>query len=314
MTKKIVIYSIITIGLLFALHAFVLQGLRKNEKGIYDKYTTIFYKQNNYRTVMIGSSRMFMHLDNVLFDSITGSHSYNLGLPGATIRLAYACLKSYCVHSTLPKQVFLELDYHISHLKTDAIYNFATYFPYLDNPELYKQLCEIDRRFVQFKYNPCYGLPYLGINSLQASLNGWFHKAGYYDTYFTNGFFKNEQAEDPNTVDAVNWHSAISDETKAYLDSTIAFCDTKGIQLFFTISPAYKTVFNHNKQHQPVIQLFKKIAKQHHIHVFDVSSDTTICHHKNYFEDNYHMLYPGAMLYTRKIASEYNNIKKPPAL
>ena len=308
MIKQIITYSIITVSLLFTLQWAVLEGLRKNEAGIYQKYTTAFLKPNTYTTLMIGSSRMFMHLDNQLFDSITGANSYNIGVPGATVRLAYVCLKSYCVNSIKPKQLFLELDYHISHLTTDTIYNFSTFFPYLANPELYHQLCNIDHRFVQFKYNPLYSLPYLGINSLSASLNGWFHQTGHYDHYFKNGFFRNELSDDANTVDAVNDKSVISQETKSYLDSTITFCSANQIKLYFTISPAYKDVLK-GSHHQSVIHQFNAIALKQGIHTFDLSSDTSICNHKNYFEDNYHMLYSGAVLYTRKVANDYNNIK-----
>jgi len=153
---------------------------------------------------MMGSSRMFMHLDNNLFDSITHNRSYNIGLPGATMRLSYVCLKAYCVNSKIPKQVFLELDYQISHITTDTIYNFSTYFPFLQNKELYNQFKTIDKRFIQFKTNPFYELPYLGINSLSASINGWINREGYYDHYFKNGFFKNELYDDYNHVLRIN--------------------------------------------------------------------------------------------------------------
>src|ERR1700741_1222840 len=107
----------ITIGIAYALQWFVTEGLRQNRKGIYRKYTTTFLEKNSYNTIMLGSSRMFMHLDNRLFDSLCHTRSYNIGLPGATMRMSFACLKAYCENSNIPETVFLELDYHISHKK-----------------------------------------------------------------------------------------------------------------------------------------------------------------------------------------------------
>jgi hypothetical protein len=292
---------------MYGLQWFVLEGLRKNQKGIYNKYNTIFLKQNNYNTIMMGSSRMFMHLDNNLFDSLCHTQSYNIGLPGATTRMTFACLKGYLNYSSAPKTAFLELDYHISHLTTDTVYNFSTYIPYLSNQSFYKQLKSIDRRFSQFKYNPFVTLPYLGISSLSASLNGWFHRPGYYDNYFEQGFFKNELMDDYNHVGAYNKFGVISSETSSYLDSIVYLCKQNKTQLIFTISPAYKNAGISIPTHKNVIQQFKQIAQQYQLPVLDYSKDTSICNQKKYFEDNYHMFYSGARLYTQKIAQDFNN-------
>ena len=308
MTKKIVTYFILTICLAYALQWFINEGLRKNKKGIYEKYTTVFLKENSYSTIMLGSSRMFMHLDNQLFDSLCTTNSYNIGLPGATMRLSYACLRGYCLKSKTPQTIFLELDYHISHKKTDTIYNYSTYIPFLKNKAFYDQLYAIDKRFAQFRYNPFYVLPHLGINSLSASLNGWFGREGFYDHYFYKGFFKNELMDDYGNVQAVNKEHKIGNEARSYLDSIMQFCSKKQIRLYFTISPAYKDASKEMIFHQPIIEQFKAIALKHNITLFDFSGDTAITNHKVYFEDNYHMLYSGARIYTKKIAGSFNNI------
>lgn len=307
MIKKIIIYISITIGVAYLTQWFVLEGLRQNKKGIYDKYNTIFLKKNSYNTLMLGSSRMFMHLNNHQFDSLCGTHSYNLGLPGATARLAYIALKSYCLKSKAPKQIIYGFDYHISNLTTDTIYNFTTYIPFLNNPEFYRQLKLVDKRFIQFKYNPFYTLPYLGINTLSASLNGWFSRTGPYDNYFENGFFKNYAIDDINAIDAKNKKGIISVETEQYLDSIISFCSKNHIKLYFTISPAYKDVERDLKYHKIVIEKFKNLAENKQLKLFDYSRDTSITNHKSYFEDNYHLLFSGATIYTKKIATDFNN-------
>ncbi|MBS1634774.1 MAG: hypothetical protein JST26_02550 [Bacteroidetes bacterium] len=306
--RRIITYLLVLVLLAYALHWFLMEGMRRNSTGIYGKYTTTFVRPNTYNTIMLGSSRMFMHLDNELFDSITGTNSYNIGLPGATTRMSYACLRAYCVNSKLPETVFYELDFHISHLETDTVYNFTTYFPYLGNEELYSRFTTIDSRFRGFRYVPFYSLPYSGIPSLSAAIHGWFGKEGYYDHYFRKGFFRNELMDDYNNVRIKKYNGYIGRETRDYLDSLILFCREKHISLHFTMSPVYRDSQSEVLNRDRIIEQYGDIATMNRIMLWDYSRDTAIVNHKVYFEDNYHMLYPGARLYTRKIAVEYHNI------
>jgi hypothetical protein len=141
-------------------------------------------------------------------------------------------------------------------------------------------------------------------------VNGWLGRKGYYDDFFYQGFFKNELMDDYNHVGASNISGSISGETRNYLDSIMTICEEKKIQLAFTISPAYKDAGIQIKTHQNVIAQFRQMAQMKQIPLFDYSNDTSICNHKEYFEDNYHMLYAGARIYTQKIAADFNN-KRP---
>jgi len=305
--RRILLYTALLIGLAYLLNGLLLEGLRRNRSGLYDKYTTSFLRANSYNTLMLGSSRSFMHIDNRLFDSLTGTHSFNLGLPGATTRMSYACLRAYLVHSAKPERVFLELDFHISHLRTDTIYNFSTYFPYLSNPELYRQFSAIDPRFRYFKTIPFYSLPYLGIKSLSASLNGWRGRSGPYDGYFREGFFENRLRDDYNNFRVKSYHGYICPESRAYLDSIIDLCRSNRIELCFTMSPAYQDSRAEVLNRDRIIAQYAAIAAAHRLPLFDFSSDSSIVSDPALFEDNYHLLYPGARMYTRKLAAEVNN-------
>lgn len=308
MIRKIAIYALLLVALMYSLKWFINTGLRKNKKGVYEKYTTLFLKQNAYNALVIGSSRAEMHTDVTLLDSLTGLHTFNAGVSGATTRMAYLVLKSYLVNSALPKTIFLECDFHISHLKTDTIFNFPRYFPYLSNAALYKGFKCIDKRFAQFKYNPFYSLPYAGINSISPALHGWLGKSGSYDEAYTNGFFKNTIVDHYDHFNTSSYYGYMSSETRQYLDSVILFCKANACKLVFTMSPAYKNAQKEVVNKARIIEQYKNIAFVHHIPVFDYSSDSSLINHKEYFEDNYHMLYTGARLYTQKIAADFNNI------
>lgn len=310
MIKKVLLYSLITIALLYALQWFVLEGMRRNPKGNFEKYSTIFLKKNNYNTLVVGSSRAFMHLENSLFDSLTGTNSYNIGLAGASTRVSYIALKAYCVNSRVPKTILFEIDYHISHLHTDTVFNFNQYIPYLDNKELYQGFQYIDHRFALFKYVPVYALPYLNTKSLSAALHGWLKKPGLYDDSFNKGFYRNLNRDKEYNFKVKQFTGIISTENRQYLDSVMDFCKANGSRLIFTISPAYKDAQKEVLNKDQIIEQYRNIALSRGIPFFNYSDDPDIINDKGYFEDNYHLLYAGARVYTRKIAYDFNNITK----
>lgn len=286
------------------------EGMRRNPKGVYEKYTTLFLKKNSFNCLILGSSRAEMHLDVSLLDSLTGLNSFNAGVSGGTMRMAYVVLKSYVHHSDLPKTIFLECDFHISHLKTDTIFNFPRYFPYLSNPVLYKGFKAIDPRFGQFKYNAFYSLPYSGIHALSPALHGWTGRPGNDDGAYQNGFFKNTETDHEGHFNASAYDGYMHPETRHYLDSIIDFCSANRCRLIFTMSPAYEDAQQEVINRARIIAQYKAIADAHHIGFFNYSADSSICGHRAFFEDNYHMLYPGARLFTKKIASDFNNIPR----
>lgn len=310
MIKKVLIYLCITIGLLYALQWFVMEGIRRNPKGNFEKYSTIFLKKNNYNTIIAGSSRAFMHLDNSLFDSLTGTNSYNIGLAGASTRVSYIALKAYCVNSQMPKTVLFEIDYHISHLSTDTVFNFNQYIPYLDNDALYTDFNKIDSRFRYFKHVPVYALPYLNTKSLSSALHGWLKKPGLYDDSFYKGFYRNLNRDKEYNFKVKRFTGIISSENRQYLDSVVNFCNTRRCRLIFTISPAYKDAQREVINKDQIIEQYRNIAAVKGISILDYSEDADIMNNKSYFEDNYHLLYAGARIYTGKIARDFNNITK----
>jgi hypothetical protein len=308
--KKVPIYLLITIALLYALQWFVMEGIRRNPKGNFEKYSTIFLKKNNYNTLIAGSSRAFMHLDNSLFDSLTGSNSYNIGLAGASTRVSYIALKAYCVNSQMPKTVLFEIDYHISHLSTDTVFNFNQYIPYLGNDVLYTDFQKIDGRFRYFKHVPVYALPYLNTRSLSSALHGWLKKPGLYDDSFYKGFYRNLNRDKEYNFKVKRFTGIISSENRQYLDSVVNFCDRHHCRLIFTISPAYKDAQKEVINKDQIIEHYRNIARAKGIPLFNYSEDPDIMNNKSYFEDNYHLLYAGSRIYTRKIARDFNNITK----
>jgi hypothetical protein len=87
------------------------------------------------------------------------------------------------------------------------------------------------------------------------------------------------------------------------------FAKTNQCKLIFTVSPVYKDAEIEVLNKREIMRGFNDIALINNVPFLDLSSDTVIANNKMYFEDNYHMMYEGAKLYTQKLARFYNNIK-----
>ena len=92
--KRIILYILIFLGLLYAFKYFHYKNLLSAKIGFYDKYNTIFNKTNNFDVLFLGSSRAQMHYNTKLADSILNFNSFNVSYNGANIEQAFNIAKN----------------------------------------------------------------------------------------------------------------------------------------------------------------------------------------------------------------------------
>lgn len=310
MIKKIIIYLLFFLAGIYIARELIYIGARKNTKGIYDKFNTIFLKQNAYDVLFMGSSRAEMHFDPRIFDSLTGHYSYNIGVTGATPRIAFSVLKAYCSKSKAPKFLVFDVDIHFLKYGVDTIRNFPRYFPYLSNKVLLEQFSSIDPRFCSFKYNPLHSLPYSGTKMLSASLHGWLNKPGKYDTVYYQGHSAYVFEEFPKAHRS--FYAFIHPRERAYIDSIIRFSDKNNIKLILLTSPMYKDGLEEMVNKKAIVTQLQNIASIHKLEYWDMSK-AAYSGRPDYFADNYHMKHQGARLFTLGFAFNFKQYfdKKP---
>jgi len=310
--KKVSIYLIFFVLGIFAVREFVYIGVRKNKQGVFEKYNTMFLKENAYDVLFLGSSRAETHFNPYIFDSITGHFSYNLGVTGATPRIAYAVLKAYCSKSKLPKHLVFDLDFHFLKHGVDTIRHFPRYFPYLANTVLLQQFNKIDNRFVSFKYNPLYSLPYSNIRMLGSALHGWFGKTGKYDTTYYKGYASVLFNDFPHKKIHKPFYGFIHSIERGYIDSIIIFSKQNNINLVLVSSPMYNGAETEMLNKKEVVDQLKSIAKINNLEYWDMSKEA-YCNKSDYFTDNFHMTASGARLFTLGFAYNFQQYfdKKP---
>lgn len=307
MIKKIIIYIIAIVCILFVYRAFLYTGIIKNKQGIFNKYNELFLKEGNiYDVLFLGSSRAEMHFNPKVFDEVTGLNSYNMGISGASPKISLALLKIYCKQHQKPKYIIFNIDYFSLQNDTDRLNNFPRYFPYLNNSHLRTELNQMDNRFNSFYINPFHSLPFTQIDYLSASLHGWLNISGKYDTLMYKGFQTSEPKELQMDESIKPTHSFISIKNRNYIDSIIQYTKNNHIKLILVTSPIYGAGKNQVSNKNALTNQLKNISFIHHIPYFDYT-DSLNYDNKDLYADDLHLNRKGAHLFTSSISSYFHN-------
>jgi len=303
--KKIIIHTVcVTLGL-YGLRYLHWKGLLQQEQGYYAKYRTAFLEKNEYDVVFLGSSRVAMHYNTAMFDSLTGSNSFNLSLSGATPRVSLAALKAYLEKSAVPKYIFLETDLHNVHANGDIMES-NNYFPFFQNQTLLNEFNQIDPRMKHFYYNAFYSSPYTGYKNISTSLHSWFGVKGKIDDRFYKGYVKNDY-ENGSCLQLVKpYKGGFSAMNGKYFEEIIRFCKQKNIQLVLVSSPMFAGGKIDLLNKGQIVTTLDAYAQLYGLQHWNLSS-TPYCNQRNLFIDHFHMNYKGARLFTAKLADLYSN-------
>jgi hypothetical protein len=306
--KKILFYFVLLWGLTWVSRSILYEGIRSNQSGLFDKFNRIFHGKNEYNVLFIGSSRAECHFNPRIFDSITGSNSYNIGVSGSNTSFTYGIYKAYLSKSKAPETVIMNLDFHFAHESSDTIYEFPRFFPYLDNEILFKELQQRDRRFCLFRYFPAYSLAFLGDKYLNVSLRGFSGKAGIYDQQCYKGFqpIHSLNYKNVDTEDASVYKGSILKENTDYLDSIISLSKKNNSKLYLVVSPTYISGTKRLMNYVEIIGKFKELAETKGLVFMNYNNDS-LCYRKEHFADFYHMKKSGADQFSTLFSTDFRD-------
>ncbi len=281
------------------------KGLMKQDKGFYGKLNTVFYHNNRFNTLFLGSSRAEMHYDIRFIDSKTGWDSYNVSMAGATPGMAFSVLKIYLSRSSSPDRIFYEVDLHSMKEEYSEIFDFNNYFPLLSDPFIRKEFAAIDPRMKHFYWNPFYSLPYTGLKNISTGLHAWLNLPTQSDALYYKGFMKDTVNQYGYQKNQKSEYVSLSQHHRNYLDSLIELCNKNKIRLFLISSPYFaggQLIMANKKQMAAQIQ---GLAKQHNISYWDLSS-LDFCNKRELFRDQTHLNAKGAEVFSQHFVDYFH--------
>jgi hypothetical protein len=301
MSKRALISLAIAIGLLYVIRELIYTGVRRTEAGEFAKLRTVFLEANDFDLLVIGSSRAECQFYMPIIDSATGLRSYNAGMTGATMPFIHSTLQAYLRNSQAPEYVVLNLDLHSLGDNSDTVYNFARYFPFLENEILYEGLNAQDGRFTYFRWLPFYSMPYFNNRYLSNSLHGWTNTPTQFDADYVQGFapsIPNLRMGDLDTATMIVTHAGIP---APVWEATLAIrdlCSRNDIQLIFVVSPLFHRQEASVPGYAQSLEQFRALAQEHNIGWIDLGRDS-IRMQKQLYTDPAHLTREGAQVFTR---------------
>ena len=295
----------------FAMQALYQFLVGRNDAASIDVFTRDligFHKADSahYDALFLGSSRVEMHYNTYLFDSLTKQNSFNLSLAGATPQVAFAALKTYLQSSKAPGYLLYELDYHFLKYISNEVKEFNNYFPFLSNKTLLTEFNNIDKRMTQFYYNPYYSWPYTGFKNMSTSLHGWLNIPNKTDSLYYKGYLKEVLRPVLNYIPVKKYYTFFNITDRNYLDSIITICKKNNIKIILLSSPIFAGGKVDLLNKTQIISQLNNIATINKIKYYDLSS-LPFSKERNCFMDHYHLNYTGATKYTLFLSRFFNN-------
>jgi hypothetical protein len=304
--KRALLYTVIAVALLYAIRAFEYAGIRRAPGGEFAKLRTLYEEENNFELVIIGSSRAECQFYNPIIDSVTGVHSYNLGLTGATLPFIATTFEAYLVHSKAPKYVVLNLDLHTLGDNTDTVYHFPRYFAFLGNEKLYEGLNARDGRFFFFKWLPFYSMPYFSDRYRSNVAYGWLNRPTKYDAGYAQGFaptYTNPLRGDLDTMTIIETHADIPPAVWESVNRIRELCAANNCRLIFVVSPLYVRQEACVTNYSHSLTAFHDYAVANNIGWIDFGHDS-IRYRPELYADPGHLNLPGAKEFTLHFSPE----------
>ena len=302
----------------FAYQSIIDKGLQQHYDDTYGDWNEIYSHRINHDIVILGSSRAWVQVNPKIIEIETGLSCYNLGLDGARLQMQKTVWKSLLAQTNKPKLIIQVVDYFALNTRSNLYWK-ERFLPYLNYPEVYEPLTEIDKSLWMDKYLP--PLRYHGYHDLNSI--GWKSYFGItldpteevlYTKY--NGFKgvnKVMTKKEAEHLETKRFETQVKKEKitfgKEALTEMISAFNDKNIPVILVYLPNYHLLRKSVKNSDLVVQMFQDVADSENSLFWDMSTDS-LSYRLDLYSDPLHMNSKGADLITTKLCERINQYQK----
>lgn len=308
---QLIKYFLIVISASFIITAAVTavanKGLRHSSVDFYGKINADNDTSHHTNLLLVGSSRMLVHGNPQVMDSITGLNSYNYGLNAGSIRTWYNMMNNAIRHCKQAKAAVLNIDYKMFDTDSDP-YKAAYYYPFENTGSFVTN----DSGTTAFIHR----VHFLDISlyddyAKYAAIDGLLRPgraiAGTYKGFNPHTEFGGYE---PVPAGALKNNSIVCSENGfGLLDSCISLCRRNNVQLVFTLAPYFKE--EHPAKYYPdfdkIINRVKAVAAAENVPFFDFTG-MEIAAQKELFYNVNHLNSKGAFIYSCALADSLKKV------
>jgi hypothetical protein len=303
---RLIIIIVIVYFLSWIFYAGFENGYKKYYRHQSERMHELFEESEKYDVLFLGSSRVHLHLNPRIFDSITGLRSYNGGMEGANINEFKTVLQAYLLVHPAPLAVILNAE-PSSFVLQRNFFRPSDYLACLSNEEIAKSMAssgfpvKLYKIFPQFKFSQFDD--YEKINALKGLCGKKEIQDETYKGYLCNGTDSIINA----VPDKEKNEFVIKDSAVEAFRSIVNICRQNKIKLIVTHGPEYMRM---NEQRHPnyeaAVGLILSLCKAYKVPYLR-HDDIAICHRKKYFRNVGHLNKYGADFYTEYLSRELIN-------
>lgn len=252
-------------------------------------------KESNEDIIMMGSSRMRHHYVPQVFEDSLNMSSYNAGIDGNGIIMAYGFLEMILQYH-IPKLIIYDINYSFDITKGDNTKYLDLLRPYYDEDGISSIFQDVDSMEHWKMYSRLYqyNSKLLGLVSdyvhpiYQLDRGYWpIHHVMNYEPKFSK---KNNDYEiDPLKVE--------------YIHKFISLARQHNVNLVFAVSPTY-----FGKLRAEDNSVIKELLEEEDVVFLDYYYDSVICSSREYWKDGTHMNDKGTRLFSGKLAFEIEQL------
>jgi hypothetical protein len=302
---RIVGFFSLVIFLAITLNILITSGLRRITTSTYGTWNQVMQGEVNADVIISGSSRAANHYDPRAIEAATGYTAFNLGQNGSQTDVQLAVLKTYLEHNRKPRLVIHNLD-AFSFVTTREVFDPGQYIPYLQDPEIYHALKQIDPEFIKGRYVPLYGYVVQDMNFAWVlglkRLLGWSPSEDHIDGFtprarqWTNDFQK-FKINNPNGM-----NFSIEPKGVRAVEQLIRLCQDSGIELILVYSPEYAEMQSMETNRSEIFAEFHVLSSQYHLPFWNYSS-WKYSGDRDYFYNSQHLNANGAEVFSADVAN-----------
>lgn len=268
-----------------------------------EKFNTLLKNKDAYYDVLlIGSSRMHVHYNPKVIDSVAHLSSYNFGVEGGNLLETNLWLQAYLQIHPKPKAVLLDLTSFAFDIERRPFFNPTIYFPYLNNDIIFNTLSRY-KKIGLYKYMPF--LKFLEIDDYNKSIafQGLFGKKEDQALNYTyNGFAENNHILRPSENPPRDTNTfKITESGKKILNTIIDTCYKKNIKLILAFSPYYNDIYVSRKA--SFFAYVKQVSEKYQLPFLDYR-DSYISKDSTCFGEWAHLNRRGSTIFSADIAGK----------
>ena len=296
---------------LFGVDRFATYGLSKSKFNTFKDLNDLYANRTKAEIVLLGSSRTYVMMNPIILDSVLKMNTYNLGQDGAGIYVHKAIFSDVITHNknTL-KKIIHNIDL-TTLLPNKLNYSKESFYPHLNNKNLYNNLFNFDRTIWKYKYLPMYKFQnnlahfgrgfMLGLNiKIQENYNklkGYKPRNENWNSDFDN--YKNSL-----TSNEIIYDETLIEDGFKIIESLINETARMKIDYCFVFSPLYTEMYNMQLQNKMLISRLQGYAdKFEHVSFYDYSN-LPMNTKKSYFYNSYHLNSTGADIFSGILAND----------